>query len=217
MTWIRLAQLPRRTRYPSQVGSRWKSRLHPRTGSYASDGWTLVEPSLRNRMVAAADKRVGAATQGAARRISRRTFLEKTAEAGFATGLTLSGVLWGAGPAEAHEPDCGSCNCLVNGNDQNGGACGPAPPCNAAQCLSGGRCNLSHSGVRRRVNASTSHWFGNACGGSADHHCWLECCPGGYFRCCDCCVDSCAACTNSCTSCTSKKKCTCESNTGSCP
>lgn len=214
MRWTRSAPSPRRTRSPSQAGSRWRTRPHPVTGL---DGWTLVDATLPQRLLTAADRRISIAVQGAARRISRRTFLERTAEAGFAVGLTLSGILWGAGPVRAHEPDCGACNCLVSGNDENPGACGPSPPCNASQCLPGGRCNLSAPGVRRRVNADTSHWPGTSCGSSTDHHCWMECCPAGYFRCCDCCVDSCAACSTSCTGCTAKKRCICESNTGACP
>lgn len=190
----------------------------PRLDSFGPpDGWLVVTPKPGQRFSSWIDSGIIYAADGMARLIPRREFLKRAGEAGVATGLALSGVLWSAGPIHADEPDCGPCNCQVSGNDENPNACGPSPPCNASQCLSGGRCNLNASGVRRRVNPSTSHWSGLSCGQATDHHCWLECCPAGgsnkKFRCCDCCVDSCAACTTSCNGCTMKKRCVCENNT----
>lgn len=161
------------------------------------DGWSPLKPSRRDRIWSSVDAAVLRLADGVARGLTRRQFLKRAGQAGLVLALSTTNLLWHTGTASA---------------DPCTGPCGPSPLCSNTKCSSG-NCNLSVSGVKRRVNANTGVHEGYACGSNTANNCWVEdCCSrnGSFWNCCDCCVSGTQAplCTPNC----SKHACICRTN-----
>lgn len=176
------------------------------------DGWELIPASFAERLVMDLDSAVLRIADSAARNLTRRDFLDRAGRMGLLAGLSMSGLLWRAGPAQAQQDTPCACNCL-DPNNQLPGPCGPTALCsNAQNCNDQGNCKVSISGIRRRNNQSNNTWPGTDCAGANDPNCWVEdCCAQGQgvYRCCDCCTNGTNPpfCTGS--GCTNKHKCVC--------
>jgi hypothetical protein len=144
------------------------------------DGWKQLDQTQGQHLLAHLDRGLLRFSDTVARGVSRREFLKRTGQAGFVVGVAASNILWHTDPAFALEP----CN----------NPCGPSPPCADSKCQAfpnDFECDLSVSGVKRRVNPQTGVWEGYACGSATANNCWDEdCCArlGRIWRCCDCCV-----------------------------
>lgn len=164
------------------------------------DGWEVVGGGLSASARRGFDIVVLRTADAAARRITRRRFLERSARVAVLIGAGLNGILGfgrdvaAAGTARA----CYSCS----------DPCGPSPPCSSSYCSSTGQC--AGSNVKRRVHDTFQ------CGTSSTANCWLEnCCacspPKGFWNCCDCCAPAGGI---SCSGCSTKKACICQKKTG---
>ena len=175
------------------------------------DGWAIVDASWKQRASVRMDHALLRMADVAARGTTRREFLRRAGAVGFLAGLNISGLIWGAVPAEAHEEPC---------RDASGepGPCGPSPICAPRHCRSDGQCKLAFGDpgdVRRR-----GPWESIACASSTVMNCWVEhCCSvnNNHVRCCDCCTPNPPmgfTCTG--TGCTTKRRCVCRDNQGGC-
>lgn len=178
------------------------------------DGWIPLDPGFAVNVGVRIDRTLLSAADAGAREITRRRFLKRLGQFGLATGLTLSGWLWNAGPSAAVDDDC---NAFETDPPGNAGPCGPSPRCHADSCQDvGGNCKAVAPHTEKRAHNNPDTCCSTSCTGNAN--CWVEdCCDRAAMdrvRCCDCCGmggnDLCiAACGGT--------ACICEQGIGGCP
>ncbi len=175
------------------------------------DGWEALDPPVTERIRTRADTLLFAATDAAARVVSRREFLRRSGQVALVVGVAASGVLFVPGYAKA-DFHCTTCNCQ-DPNNQTPGPCGTSPICTNSHCINN-NCDTTQGVIQRRANSS-GHWPGLNCASNTADNCWTEPCPTGCKRCCDCCTGDNA--TPHCSSCSSTKhRCICRSNWTNC-
>lgn len=177
------------------------------------DGWVPVDPRWVVRAGVRIDSTVLSAADSVAREITRRRFLKRLGQFGFATGISVSGWLWNAGPsARAVDYACNE----FDEDDENAGPCGPSPRCNAASCQSaGGNCKAINPDTEKRTWNDPDSCCSSSCSGN--QNCWVEdCCDRAAMdrvRCCDCCgIGGAGSCVSGCPG----TACICEQGIGGC-
>lgn len=173
------------------------------------DGWIPVDPNLRERISVEVDRNVLRIADSAARRVSRRAFLRRAADAGIVLGVAFAGLGWRQRSADAYAHIYTVCD--PNDLDPPPGPCGPSGLCDPSTC-SGGNCSNNN---KKRA------WAGDTCcsGCTGTDNCWQEDCCGdpdwdSHIKCCDCCNSTGSG--GTCTTCQggTAQKCICRSKVG---
>jgi len=183
------------------------------------DGWHPIHPSMSQRAFNAFDHSALRAADAAARRLTRRSFLERAARLGLFMGLAVNSVVSGSRSSLAHGPGCNAVDPSAD-NDP----CGPSPLCGTHHCRGDGQCDVSDPGVKRRGPWPDS--IGNCAADDAPNT-WTEhCCRDniqpnpGHWKCCDCCTNENGSpiCPDAyCPGDEDKFRCICRNNEHGCP